>query len=107
MEWPFLGDPELRISTASVLKGEGSIWVPLSRKGYLICLLLELVCACGLAHLYTGVGSSDFADLGTSSGRRSSPAPDAARRSCSDVAASRPPSPVGNSDEETRSPQPP
>jgi hypothetical protein len=41
------------------------------------------------------------------SGRRSSPAPDAARRSYSDVAASRPPSPVGNSDEEARSPQPP
>jgi len=41
------------------------------------------------------------------SGRRTSPAPDAARRSYSDVAASRPPSPVGNSDEEARSPQPP
>jgi hypothetical protein len=41
------------------------------------------------------------------SARRTSPAPDAARRSYSDVAASRPPSPVGNSDEEARSPQPP
>ena len=45
--------------------------------------------------------------LDQESGRRSSPVPDAARRTYSDVTASRPPSPVGNSEEEALSPQPP
>ena len=41
------------------------------------------------------------------SGRHTSPVLDAARRTYSDIAASRPTSPVGNSEEEARSPQPP
>jgi len=41
------------------------------------------------------------------SGRHTSSAPDAARRTYSDLAALRPPSPVGNSEEEAPSPQPP